>query len=151
MSAYSSTRKLNVGGSGARSPKFDARSFGTTRSPVTTEEKFKELAGGGSMKNIRTLLGIILLLISLPAFAQGGGQAAISGTVVDPTGAAISGAKVTVTQKGTSAHRVVVADANGAFNVPSLLPATYTVAVQAPGFKTYSADLTILADQLRSL
>lgn len=103
------------------------------------------------MKNIRTLLGIILLLISLPAFAQGGGQAAISGTVVDPTGAAISGAKVTVTQKGTSAHRVVVADANGAFNVPSLLPATYTVAVQAPGFKTYSADLTILADQLRSL
>ena len=103
------------------------------------------------MKNICTLLGIGALFISLNAFAQGGGQAAITGTVLDQTGAAISGAKVTVTQKGTSAHRVVVADTNGAFNVPSLLPATYTVAVQAPGFKSYSADVTILADQLRSV
>jgi hypothetical protein len=103
------------------------------------------------MKKISILFGISLMFISLQAFAQGGGQAAIAGTVLDPSGAAIAGANVSITQKGTSAHRVVVTDASGAFNVPSLPPATYTVAVQASGFKSYSSDITILADQVRSV
>lgn len=62
------------------------------------------------MKNTYTLFAATVLFVSLQAFAQGGGQAAISGTVLDPSGAAISGAKVNITQKGTSAHRVVVTD-----------------------------------------
>ncbi len=103
------------------------------------------------MKKISILFGISLMFISLQAFAQGGGQAAIAGAVLDPSGAAIAGANVSITQKGTSAHRVVVTDASGAFNVPSLPPATYTVAVQASGFKSYSSDITILADQVRSI
>jgi len=71
-------------------------------------------------------LGIIVVLgvvfSAVQVFAQGGGQAAISGTVVDQTGAAISGAKVSVTQKGTSALRSTTTSATGSFNVPSLPP-----------------------------
>ncbi len=46
------------------------------------------------------LLGILTILSG--AFAQGGGNVAITGTVMDPSGAVIAGAKVTVTQKSTS-------------------------------------------------
>ena len=101
------------------------------------------------MKKAGVLVGLVLFAVQV--FAQGGGQAAISGTVVDQTGAAISGAKVSVTQKGTSALRATTTSATGSFNVPSLPPATYTVALQAQGFKSYSAEVTILADQLRPM
>lgn len=38
-------------------------------------------------------------------FAQGGGNAALTGTVVDPTGAAVAGAKITLTQVDTEVRR----------------------------------------------
>ena len=103
------------------------------------------------MKKVGILVVLCVMFSAVQVLAQGGGQAAINGTVVDQTGAAISGAKVSVTQKGTSALRATTTSATGSFNVPSLPPATYTVAVQAQGFKSYSADITILADQLRSM
>ena len=47
----------------------------------------------------------LVLLASPSALAQGGGNVAISGTVTDPSGAVIAGAKVTVTELSTSVAR----------------------------------------------
>ncbi len=85
------------------------------------------------------------------AFAQGGGNAAITGTVSDPSGAVIAGAKVSVTQKATAFKREDVTNSAGQFNFPSLPPATYTVSVATPGFKQYASDITVLADQTRNM
>jgi hypothetical protein len=84
-------------------------------------------------------------------FAQGGGSAAITGTVLDPSGAVVSGAQVTVTQQATSVKRSTTTNASGAFTIPSLLPASYSVTIEAPGFKTLKQDITLLADQLRAI
>lgn len=92
-----------------------------------------------------------LVLFAACAFGQGGGNAAITGTVTDPSGAVIAGAAVTVTQQGTAAKRSASTNAAGAFNIPSLPPATYSVTVEAPGFKKYAQDITLLADQIGSL
>lgn len=98
-------------------------------------------------------LSILLLLLCLPAtlIAQGGGNGAITGTVTDPSQAFVSGARVTVTRKGTGVSRTATTNESGHFSIPSLPPSSYTVSVEAQGFKLSSQDVTLLADQLRSI
>lgn len=103
------------------------------------------------MKRTSILLAAILLLFAGDAFAQGGGNAAITGTVTDPSGAVVSGAQVTVTQQSTSVKRTTTTNASGAYTIPSIPPATYSVTFEAPGFKTVTQTVTLLADQLRSM
>ncbi len=95
------------------------------------------------------LLGVLTFLSG--ALAQGGGSVAITGTVTDTTGALVPGAKVTVTQKNTSISRNDTTDGAGQFNISSIPPATYTVLVEAQGFKRYAQDVVLLADQTRSM
>jgi hypothetical protein len=96
-------------------------------------------------------LCIALFLCAIAAFTQGGGNAALNGTVADPTGAVIPSAKITLTQSGTDVKRNAVTNGNGQFEIPSLQPATYRVTVEAAGFKTYAQEVTLLADQSGSL
>ncbi len=91
-----------------------------------------------------------VLLIAACALGQGG-NASMSGTVSDPTGATISDAHVTMIQVGTEVKRSATTNASGQFTISSLPPATYRVAVEAKGFKTYNQEVTLLADQNGSL
>src|SRR5579875_1647582 len=59
--------------------------------------------------------------------AQSTTQGAISGSVLDTSGAAIPGAKITITNSATNATITLVADASGFFKAPLLEPGTYTV------------------------
>ena len=93
----------------------------------------------------------LCFLIAATAFGQGGGNAAMNGTVTDPSGAVIAGANVTMTQIGTEVKRTASTNENGHFTIPALPPATYRVAVEAKGFKTYAREVTLLADQNGSL
>ena len=97
------------------------------------------------------LMPLVLLFAATGAFAQGGGNVAISGTATDSTGAVVIGAQVKVTQKSTGATRTTTTNSSGQFTFPSLPPATYAVSVQAQGFKQYIQDVVLLADQIRDL
>jgi hypothetical protein len=80
------------------------------------------------------------------ACAQGFGK--IVGVVSDATGAVVPGASVTATQEGTGRASTVTANAEGAYVLPSLPPATYRVAVGAAGFQTSeNKDVLLQADQ----
>lgn len=57
--------------------------------------------------------------------------ASISGTVVDPKGLAIKGAKVTMTSSTTGAERSTVSDENGRYSIVSLPPGGYKMSVDA--------------------
>ncbi|HKC65485.1 MAG TPA: TonB-dependent receptor, partial [Pyrinomonadaceae bacterium] len=59
----------------------------------------------------------------------------INGTVMDPNGAAVPGATVTITNLGTNQSQTVTTTDSGAFSVASLDPVTYSVTVEAQGFK----------------
>ena len=83
----------------------------------------------------------ILILIALatptPVAAQATvGTGSIQGTIVDPQGGAVSGAKITVTSKATGQVFPTSTNATGAFNVAALIPGEYLVRVEAKGFKT---------------
>lgn len=75
----------------------------------------------------------------------------MNGTVTDPTGAVIPGATVTMIQVGTGLKRSTTTNENGQFSIPSLPPSQYNLSVESKGFKTYSRDVTLLADQSGSL
>jgi len=76
----------------------------------------------------------LFLLAGLNLNAQT--EAEITGTVTDTSGAAVVGAKVTVTNTGTRGIRVVTSDTAGVYDVPALVPGLYDVSVEMTGFKT---------------
>jgi outer membrane receptor protein involved in Fe transport len=76
--------------------------------------------------------------------AQTSTQGAIAGTVLDPSGAVISGVAVTIHNMGTNAEIKLTSDASGFFKAPLLEPGTYKVTFAAPGFATYHADNVIV-------
>ncbi|HJX89933.1 MAG TPA: carboxypeptidase regulatory-like domain-containing protein [Pyrinomonadaceae bacterium] len=65
-------------------------------------------------------------------------KGSIGGTVTDSTGAAIAGAKVTIT--GQTGERTETTNENGTFKVDNLIPGTYMVKVEQTGFKTAVAN-----------
>src|SRR4051794_27351869 len=89
------------------------------------------------MGTIRIL--VVLGLCALAASAQTN-KGGINGTVVDPNGAAVPGAMVTVTNLGTNQTVKATTGDTGAFSVSSLDPVTYSVLIEAKGFKKAVLD-----------
>src|SRR5579863_2821335 len=94
-----------------------------------------------TMRVLATILGVSLFSVSL--FAQGN-FGRILGTVTDQSGAVIPGATVSVidTQRGLT--RTLTTDAAGAYNAPTLIPGTYTVRVEAKGFKRLDRENVLI-------
>lgn len=59
----------------------------------------------------------------------------VTGTVLDPQGAAVANAKVSITNKDTGASQVVTTNATGFYTSGALVPGNYAVKVEASGFK----------------
>src|ERR1700744_1072526 len=89
----------------------------------------------------RRVLSLLALsaaaLTPVAIYAQTTTTGAISGTVTDPSGAAVSGAKLIVHNDATNAESALTADSNGFYNAVQLQPGTYTVTISASGFATY--------------
>lgn len=60
----------------------------------------------------------------------------INGTITDPSGSAVGGVQVQVTNKQTGLQRSATSGDNGAYTIPQLPPGTYDVTVQKAGFAT---------------
>jgi hypothetical protein len=76
----------------------------------------------------------VLLVAGGVLWAQTPGTGAVSGTVTDPSGAVLPKATVTVVNAETHTTRDSETAADGTFRVSLLLPGTYSVAAEAPGF-----------------
>src|SRR5437588_12666861 len=81
----------------------------------------------------------VLLCASL-AFGQGIVTGSISGTVQDPQGALISGAKITATHLATNREYTAESTSAGAISVRSLPPGAYRVRVESTQFRTYESN-----------
>ena len=60
----------------------------------------------------------------------------VSGTVVDPSGAAVGGARVKFTSKDQSANREVLSDDDGQFSFADIAPGPFQLTITAEGFAT---------------
>ena len=86
---------------------------------------------------VAVILAASLLLASPIAHAQGvGASGSLSGTVSDPTGAVIPKGTVTAEDVARGIRLSATVDANGQYRFTNLLPGTYDLTAQIPGFQT---------------
>ena len=96
------------------------------------------------------LLGLLTLFVfaSPQLYAQSQVTATLSGTVLDGSGQAVSGAKVTLSNADKGITRTYTTEGTGLFTFTLLSPASYTLEVAASGFKHYKQEgLTLAAGQ----
>jgi len=95
-----------------------------------------------------TVLALIalsaFLLSSVAGFAQTTvAQGSIQGSVTDPSGAVVSGAKITISNKATGQVNTTTSTSSGTYNSGGLIPGDYVVRVEATGFKTTQLPVVV--------
>src|SRR3989441_8694718 len=104
-----------------------------------------------SMRPSRTSSRLGTLVVLGVFFLAGVTQAqtitgSITGTVVDSSGAIVAGSKVIVTNEATGAERTLTTTENGVFIFTNLVPTTYSVKIEMPGFRPLTrTGLTLTA------
>ena len=98
------------------------------------------------------MLLIALFALLSPALTQEL-AATLSGVVSDATGAAIVGASVEVRNAAVQGfRRTATTDKDGSYTITNLPPATYTVVVSSPGFKSLTTEsVTLFVAEKRSV
>lgn len=87
---------------------------------------------------------IALFLLGFAASAQTTvSTGSIQGTLTDPSGAAIGGATVKITNKGTGQTLSINSNSDGIYNSGGLLPGDYEVRVEAQGFSAAVLNLAV--------
>src|SRR5262245_38739885 len=84
--------------------------------------------------SLRVASVLLCLSLAAPSFSQS--NAALSGTVADSANALMPGVSVTATNTATGVVSTAVTNETGTYNLPSLLPGSYTVSAELPGFQT---------------
>ena len=99
---------------------------------------------------VKSALCVLFLLAFMPgALAQF--SSGFTGVVVDQTSAAVGGAKIIVTNQDTHVIRSSVSASAGDFRVPSLPGGTYSIEVQAGGFKSWiQKDVLLENNQVKT-
>lgn len=100
-------------------------------------------------KNVALRLCMLFMLImALAVTGMAQTTASIKGNVTDQSGAAVSGAKVTVKNTAQGIERTTQTNGSGDYEVPALPPGVYTVEVQGQGFQPQQAtNLTLQVAQ----
>jgi hypothetical protein len=106
-----------------------------------------------TLSSLRSFLCIPLLLLaaSAPAWTQAG-RGGISGLVSDPTGAVVTGARVTALDHATGIAQSTVTTGGGLYSFVSLNPGTYEVKATHKGFESVAEDnVTVSVDQVSTV
>jgi len=80
----------------------------------------------------KRILCVFLLVLTAAAQVP---TSELTGTVTDPSGAVVSGAKVVITSLATNIERSTETNAAGIYIAPALQPGTYSVRVTQAGFR----------------
>jgi len=100
---------------------------------------------------LRSVLVCFSLLLSF-SVARAQYRASLRGTVTDPQGSVVSGAKVTLTNTDTSATLVSTSDDNGIYQFNALPSAPYRLTIERTGFKKkVLAHVEIIPEQPNAL
>ena len=93
---------------------------------------------------------VLALLVGVVLFGSNAAPAqttistgSIHGTVVDPSNAVVSGAKVTITNRGTGQVLATSTTSAGTYASGALIPGQYVVRVEVQGFKAVEIPLTV--------
>ena len=98
-----------------------------------------QLAKNRRLLGWAVLFAMLLGASALPAFGQID-RGAITGRILDSSGAVVPSATVTITNKATGVAITTSVDSDGEYQVLTLIPGTYSVRVTATGFDSVLRD-----------
>src|SRR4026208_36685 len=103
-------------------------------------------------RKLLTLIAAGLLLTPLPALAQIGQTATLTGTVTDSTGAVLPGVTITVTSPVLIGGSLAVTpDSAGSYRFPALPPGRYIVTAELSSFKKWEQEARLELGQTITL
>ncbi len=92
------------------------------------------------MKSVRVLFLFFASVLAPSAFLLAQDTASITGTVTDPSGAAVAGAQVSIISVDQGVTRTATANSSGEYLFAAVPVGSYNMTVAAPGFKKYQAS-----------
>lgn len=98
--------------------------------------------------SVRLLLLALVLVVPALSRAQTSTTGDLAGTVMDPSGAAVPNATVTLTSVATGAVRSTTTNATGFYRFSLLPPGQYDTKVEAQGFQTFDRRVTVSVNQI---
>ena len=114
---------------------------------MSTAQQYRSM--NGLRFRLRYALGCFLMSL---ACISAHGQVlygSLTGTVIDPSGAAVSGAQVKAAETRTGVISQATTDSSGIYRFITLLPGMYEVSITAPGFATQeTADVGVNANEI---
>lgn len=116
----------------------------SNHAPVSIKEKGSRMSTPSATNSARSFspAAIVLawLFVCLLTWTQSSpaqvDRGSISGTVTDPTGSALRGAKVNIRNIGTSQEVTVVTDDQGNYSARLLIGGTYSIRIALSGFRS---------------
>ena len=98
-------------------------------------------SSGARLTRLAEVVSAIVAVCVLPSFLLAQvNQARLIGTVTDQSGGVIAGATVTVTDVQKNVSRTLTTDSAGEYVAPNLDPDTYSLRVEAKGFRTFTRE-----------
>jgi hypothetical protein len=90
--------------------------------------------------------GLILLalMLAFAAFAQQGSNGTILGTVTDPSGQSVPGAKVKIVSELNGEEKSTLTNDAGDFFFPAMAPGSYSIRIDASGFRPLESKGNVL-------
>ena len=94
----------------------------------------------------RYSLGLLTMLVAISCICVQAQSVTgtFTGTIYDPTGSAVIGAKVEVTNANTNSAVAVISSKDGIYTVTNLQPGTYVITVVAGGFESEKIQKVVL-------
>jgi Carboxypeptidase regulatory-like domain/TonB-dependent Receptor Plug Domain len=96
------------------------------------------------MKSLSPVSLLFLAWVFAPSFLLAQDTAQLTGTVSDPSGAAVANAQVVITSEGQGTSRSATSNGSGGYLFSALSVGKYDMTVTAPGFKKYEAKGIVL-------
>ena len=93
------------------------------------------------MRKLGQLMAVLLVLLShSTALAQ---SSSVTGRVVDPQGASVANAEISLVPGAAQRTRSARSNADGAFTIDGVASGQYSLLVRAPGFTESSQSITV--------
>ncbi|MBV9217135.1 MAG: TonB-dependent receptor, partial [Acidobacteria bacterium] len=93
--------------------------------------------------SMKFLFATVALLVFSAVSIMAQDLGSLNGTVKDQNGAVVPGATVKVTNPSTSVEKTTVANDEGYWSVPNLIPGSYDIEVSKSGFATQKAKASV--------